>query len=180
MKAPSTAELSCPCQLAGVPRGLHSRQSRPGPPAASRGSKRARPTLAGRRSSTTSAARLPQPLPSSAKAVFGTTPNGFAVALTGHPATTAEFFPLDQNQIVNAAPQPVRAVDGGLEISLKKDENFRTPLAQLNGVLLLGDGTAYEIHAPPGVATGGRGGAPAAACSKCCALLLLPFWAASF
>ncbi len=38
----------------------------------------------------------------------------------------------------------------GLEISLKKDENFRTQLAQLNGVLLLGDGTAYEIHAPPG------------------------------
>jgi DsbC/DsbD-like thiol-disulfide interchange protein/cytochrome c biogenesis protein CcdA len=104
---------------------------------------------------------LPQPLPPSAKAIFGTTPTGFAVALTGHPAATAEFFPLDQNQILNAAPQPVRKVDGGLEISLKKDENFRTPLAQLNGVLLLGDGTAYEIHAPPGSlpasATGGAG-----------------------
>ena len=93
---------------------------------------------------------LPQPLPPTAKAIFGTTPTGFAVALTGHPAATAQFFPLDQNQILNAAPQPVRKVDGGVEISLKKDENFRTPLAQLNGVLLLGDGTAYEIHAPPG------------------------------
>src|SRR5580700_3707024 len=64
-------------------------------------------------------ARLPQPLPSSAKAVFGSTPGGFALALTGHPATNAEFFPLEQSQIVNAAPQPVQAVDGGVEISLK-------------------------------------------------------------
>jgi thiol:disulfide interchange protein/DsbC/DsbD-like thiol-disulfide interchange protein len=105
--------------------------------------------------------RLPQPLPSSAKAVFGTTPSGFALALTGHPATSAEFFPLDQSQIENAAPQPVNPVDGGLEISLKKDENFRTQLAQLNGVLVLGDGTAYEIHAPPGVLPAAAGsGAP--------------------
>src|SRR6202451_4601192 len=93
---------------------------------------------------------LPQPLPSSAKAVFGTTPGGFALALTGHPATNAEFFPLEDSQIVNAAPQPVQAVDGGVQVSLKQDENFHAQPAQLNGVLLLGDGTAYEIHAPPG------------------------------
>jgi DsbC/DsbD-like thiol-disulfide interchange protein/cytochrome c biogenesis protein CcdA len=116
---------------------------------------------------------LPQPLPPSAKAIFGTTPTGFAVALTGHPAATAQFFPLDQNQILNAAPQPVRKVDGGLEISLKKDENFRTPLAQLNGVLLLGDGTAYEIHAPPG-------SLPATAVGSAGMLKLLRFTAFAF
>jgi thiol:disulfide interchange protein len=93
---------------------------------------------------------LPQPLPSSSKAVFATDANGFALALTGHPETAAEFFPLDQSQIVNAAPQPVRGVNNGIVISLKKDENFRAQLAQLNGVLLLGDGSAYEIHAPSG------------------------------
>jgi thiol:disulfide interchange protein DsbD len=94
--------------------------------------------------------RLPRPLPSSSQAVFGTTPSGFALAVTGHPTASAEFFPLEQSQIANAAPQPVSDVEGGIEISLKRDENFRTKLAQLNGVLLLGDGTAYEIHAPPG------------------------------
>jgi thiol:disulfide interchange protein len=93
---------------------------------------------------------MPQPLPSSAHAVFAPAPGGFALALTGHSAVNAEFFPLDQNQILNAAPQPVRALNNGISISLKKDENFRTPLAQLNGVLLLADGTAYEIHAGPG------------------------------
>jgi thiol:disulfide interchange protein DsbD len=101
---------------------------------------------------------LPQPLPSSAKAVFATDPNGFALAVTGHPATAAQFFPLDQTQIVNAAPQPVRGVNNGIVISLKKDENFRAQLAQLNGVLLLGDGTAYEIHAPPGALPAGGAG----------------------
>jgi thiol:disulfide interchange protein len=104
---------------------------------------------------------LPQPLPSSSKAVFGTTPGGFALAVTGHPVTNAEFFPLDQSQIVNAAPQPVRAVNGGVEISLKRDENFRTQLTQLNGVVLLGDGTAYEIHAPAGALPEAAGGASA-------------------
>jgi thiol:disulfide interchange protein len=102
---------------------------------------------------------LPQALPSSAKAVFAADPNSFSLALTGHPATTAEFFPLDQSQIVNAAPQAVRTVDNGIIVSLKKDENFRTQLAQLNGVLLLGDGTAYVIHAPPGpLPAGAEGG----------------------
>jgi thiol:disulfide interchange protein len=104
---------------------------------------------------------LPQPLPSSSKAVFAADQNTFSLALTGHAATTAEFFPLDQTQIVNAAPQPVRAVKDGIIISLKKDENFRAQLAQLNGVLLLGEGTAYTIHAPPGPLPGGAGGATA-------------------
>ncbi len=98
--------------------------------------------------------RLPKPLPSAAKAVFGTTPDGFDLALTGHPSAGAEFFPLDQNQLLNAAPQPVRTVDNGLAISLKRDVNFRTPLAQLNGVLVLADGAAYEIHAAPGSVPG--------------------------
>jgi thiol:disulfide interchange protein len=94
--------------------------------------------------------RLPRPLPSSSHAVFGATQTGFDLALTGHPTANAEFFPLDQSQIANAAAQPVRAVDGGIEISLKRDENFRAQLTQLNGVVVLSDGTAYEIHAPPG------------------------------
>jgi thiol:disulfide interchange protein len=105
---------------------------------------------------------LPQPLPSSDKAVFATTPTGFALALTGRSATNAEFFPLDQSQIENAAPQAVQAVKGGIQISLKRDVNFRDQLLKLNGVLLLGDGTAYEIHAAPGPLPAAAGGASSA------------------
>ena len=118
---------------------------------------------------------LPQPLPSSAKAVFGTTPGGFALALTGHPATNAEFFPLDDSQIVNAAPQPVQGVDGGIEISLKRDVNFHDQLAKLNGVLLLGDGTAYEIHASPGPLPAAAAGASSAGFLKLVRFLSLAF-----
>ncbi len=118
---------------------------------------------------------LPQPLPSSAKAVFGTTPSGFALALTGHPATSAQFFPLDESQIANAAPQPVQSVEGGVEISLKRDVNFKTQLAQLNGVVLLGDGTAYEIHAVPGPLPAAAVGASSAGFLKLLRFLSLAF-----
>jgi thiol:disulfide interchange protein len=117
--------------------------------------------------------RLPKPLPASAKAVFGNTPDGFALALTGQSTTGAQFFPLDQNQIANASPQPVSKVDNGVEISLKKDESFKTPLSQLDGVLVLADGTAYEIHAAPGAL-------PAAAATGASALKLLRFIALAF
>jgi thiol:disulfide interchange protein len=119
--------------------------------------------------------RLPQPLPSSSRIVFASTPSGFALALTGHPTATAEFFPLEQNQIQNAAPQPVEAVDGGIKISLKKDENFRTPLTQLNGVLLLADGTAYEIHAAPGSLPAAVAAVPATGILKLLRFISLAF-----
>jgi thiol:disulfide interchange protein len=102
---------------------------------------------------------MPQPLPASSRAVFSTTSDGFNLSLQGHPATNAQFFPFDQNEIVNAAPQPVHAGKGGVEISLKKDENFHGQLERLNGVLLLGDGTAYEVHAPVGTLSAAAGGA---------------------
>ena len=110
--------------------------------------------------------RLPKPLPSSAKAVFAATPGGFDLALTGEPSANAQFFPLDQEQIVNAAPQPVNQIDNGVEVSLKKDENLHTPLAQLNGLLLLADGTAYEVHATPGALPAASGGVATTASLK--------------
>jgi thiol:disulfide interchange protein len=117
--------------------------------------------------------RLPQPLPPSAKAVFAPTPTGFALALTGHPAAGAQFFPLDQNQLQNAAPQPITKVQGGLELALAKDDTLHTPLSQLSGVLVLPDGTAYEIHAP-------RGALPAAAVTGTDPAKFLRFLALAF
>ena len=69
--------------------------------------------------------RIPQPLPSGSQAIFAATPAAFTLALKGQPASGAEFFPLDESQIKNAAPQPVHGVNNGLEISLARDENFK-------------------------------------------------------
>jgi thiol:disulfide interchange protein len=119
--------------------------------------------------------RLPKQLPSSAKAVFAATPGGFDLALTGEPSASAQFFPLDQNQILNAAPQPVTRVDNGVEVSIKKDESLHTPLAQLNGLLLLADGTAYEVHAAPGALPAAAGVASAGAGLKLLRFIALAF-----
>ena len=115
---------------------------------------RARSILTGRRSLTVSSAACPsrsRPLPNPFSRPLPVA-SLWRSRATMLPAPSSSRW--RKTQIQNAAPQPVRSVDGGIEISLKKDENFRTQLAQLNGVLLLGDGTAYEIHAPPGAVAG--------------------------
>jgi thiol:disulfide interchange protein len=95
-------------------------------------------------------ARLPQPLPSSSHAVFASTPKELTLAVQGQPSTSAQFFPLEQNQIDNPAPQIVRSVPGGIEIALQKDPNLQSIPQRLSGVLVLADGKAYEVHAAPG------------------------------
>jgi thiol:disulfide interchange protein len=95
--------------------------------------------------------KLPQPLPSGDQAKFVRTADGFTLAvLTGSKETSAQFFPLDQSVIANAAPQPVKMLRNGIELGLKKDENLPQAPGELHGVLVMGNGTAYEIHATPG------------------------------
>ena len=55
---------------------------------------------------------------------------------------------------------------GGSRFRWPGDENFKAQLAQLNGVLVLGDGTAYEIHAPPGALPAAGAGVSAAGLLK--------------
>jgi thiol:disulfide interchange protein DsbD len=94
---------------------------------------------------------LPQPLPAGYNAKFQTTPAGFKLVVqTGRSERSAEFFPFDQNIIANAAPQPATFQGNGVEISLTKDENLTTAPKELHGLLVLGDGRAYEINAAPG------------------------------
>ncbi len=94
---------------------------------------------------------LPQPLPSNDTAKFESTPKGFTLAVeTGSRIRSAAFFPFDQNILANAAPQSVQSRPNGLEISLAKDENLRTAPKQLHGLLVLGNGQAFEVHATPG------------------------------
>jgi thiol:disulfide interchange protein len=65
-------------------------------------------------------------------------------------ASSAQFFPLDETIIANAAPQPAQAIPNGVQLTLTKDDNLQAPPQKLNGLLELPDGTAYEIHATPG------------------------------
>ncbi|WP_158751848.1 protein-disulfide reductase DsbD [Acidobacterium sp. S8] len=94
---------------------------------------------------------LPQQLSAGMLAKFTPTATGFDLTvLTGRSESTAQFFPFDQNQLANAAPQPVKPLSNGIQISLKKDENLQKPPDQLHGLIVLSDGEALEIHATPG------------------------------
>jgi thiol:disulfide interchange protein DsbD len=96
-------------------------------------------------------AQLPKPLPSSASATFSSATKDFLLNVEGTKASSAQFFPLDETVIANAAPQPATATSNGIQLTLTKDENLRAPPQKLNGLLELADGTAFEIHATPGI-----------------------------
>lgn len=92
-----------------------------------------------------------QKLPQGARPVFQPTQTGFRLALaTGKKESRAEFFPADQNILDNPAPQKLEATPTGFILDLKKDASLTAPPTQLNGVLELSGGRAYEITALPG------------------------------
>ena len=94
---------------------------------------------------------LPQPLPSGDQAKFESTAKGMTLAvITGKREESAQFFPFDQNILANAAPQTVKPLKNGVQISLIKDDNLTTAPKELHGLLVLSDGRAYEFHATPG------------------------------
>ncbi len=94
--------------------------------------------------------KLPRPLPASDSAIFHTTPKGFVLDLaTGSRLTSAQFFPLDDTVVANAAPQPAQPQPNGVTLTLTKDENLQGTPHQLNGVVELPSGAAYVVHAAP-------------------------------
>jgi hypothetical protein len=60
----------------------------------------------------------------------------------------AVFFPLDADQIDNAAAQQVQPLPDGVQVVVKKDENLRGQPAQIRGLVELGGGRAYDMNAP--------------------------------
>ena len=68
---------------------------------------------------------------------------------TGMRETEAVFFPLDRDQIDNAAPQVVAPGErGGLHITLKKSDALEQAISVLKGVVVFGPERAFEIAAP--------------------------------
>jgi thiol:disulfide interchange protein len=101
-------------------------------------------------------AKIPKALPAEDSAHFQTTPQGFMLGIdTGTKQASAQFFPLDETVIANAAPQPARPLSHGVELTLAKDENLQGKPQTLNGVIELADGSAYIIHATPGATASG-------------------------
>ncbi len=96
-------------------------------------------------------AQVPKPLPAGDQAVYEATAKGFQLALTtGSREASAAYFPYDASVIANAAPEVATPTPTGLQLALTKDENLGAAPKELHGLVVLGDGRAYEVHAVPG------------------------------
>lgn len=98
------------------------------------------------------AARLPQPLPLSDRAIFAPVSQGFALQVaSGRREMEAAFFPLEQGVLDNPAPQTVTPTADGALLLLKKDAGLSINPTSLNGVLELSGGRSYVVDAKPGM-----------------------------
>lgn len=93
--------------------------------------------------------RIPQPAPAQWRARARALKSEFVLSLeTGQPIAQAEFFPLQPQQIENAAPQTASALPRGVRLRLKKSGQLLMPIANLKGVIVLPSGKSYVIDAP--------------------------------
>jgi DsbC/DsbD-like thiol-disulfide interchange protein len=91
----------------------------------------------------------PKPWPAGWKAQVSDSGGSFQLSLnTGTSESKATFFPLEEDQVDNAAPQSVMPAPRGVQIKLKKSDQLLKPIAVLKGVVVLGPGRAYEVTAP--------------------------------
>ncbi|MBB5328207.1 protein-disulfide reductase DsbD family protein [Tunturiibacter gelidoferens] len=92
---------------------------------------------------------IPKPLPPDAKLTVTGGKTDFVLNFTtGGRETNAEFYPADQDQIANAAPQQIEPTSDGVRLRVRRSEDLKTLPAQLHGVLKLSDNEAYDVTAP--------------------------------
>jgi DsbC/DsbD-like thiol-disulfide interchange protein len=92
--------------------------------------------------------QLPKPIPQGWKVSAISAGDEFRFRLRiGKVAASPQFFPLEPEQIENAAPQTTSAVPGGLDLHLKKSNHLLKPISRIKGVIVLA-GTAYLVDVP--------------------------------
>jgi DsbC/DsbD-like thiol-disulfide interchange protein len=97
----------------------------------------------------TARSKLPRPVPRDWKISVISTQEEFLLQLKNPELKGApQFFPLEPEQIDNAATQPRTSIPGGVRLHLKKSTHLLKPIARLKGVIVFGHGKAYVIDAP--------------------------------
>jgi thiol:disulfide interchange protein DsbD len=93
-------------------------------------------------------ADLPRTAPPSWKATANLDEHRFVLNVdTGKRETGATFFPLEPNQIENAAPQKASPFSRGIRIELQKSDQLLKSIPHLTGLLVLASGQGYLIEA---------------------------------
>jgi thiol:disulfide interchange protein len=92
---------------------------------------------------------LPKPLPADAKLTVTGGKTEFVLTLiTGKHETDAEFYPFDQDQIVNNVEQQIESLPDGIRLRVPRSEDLKTLPAELHGLIKLSDTVAYDVTAP--------------------------------
>ncbi len=107
---------------------------------------------------------IPKPAPSDVKfTVMGGKTDFVLTLITGHKEANAEFYPFDQDQIANAAPQIVELLPNGVRLRVKRAEDLTKLPAQFHGVFKLSVTQAYDVTASvtPGEVATAAGTKPA-------------------
>lgn len=94
-------------------------------------------------------ALIPRPPPARVKfSVMGGKSDLVLTLITGHKETSAEFYPFDQGQIINAAPQSVEPLPDGVRLRVERSPDLAKLPAQLHGLVKLSATQAYDVTAP--------------------------------
>jgi thiol:disulfide interchange protein DsbD len=92
--------------------------------------------------------RAPKPFPSAWRVAAISEKDRFVLTVHGSDVAKASFFPLETDQIDNAAPQALAAIPGGVRLTLKKSDRLLKTPATLAGVLEVSPDEAYDVLAP--------------------------------
>lgn len=93
--------------------------------------------------------RLPKPAPANWKVSGHAEKDSFVIDIqAGQSISQGYFFPLNESQIENSAPQIAASRPSGLRLTLRKSGELTKPLANLKGVLELPGGEAYLVDIP--------------------------------
>jgi thiol:disulfide interchange protein DsbD len=99
--------------------------------------------------------RLPQPAPPNWRISAISVGDEFVLSLRGGKLMAApQFFPLEPEQIENAAAQNATTIPGGWRLHLKKSKHLLKLISRLKGVIIVGSGKAYVIDALVSQASG--------------------------
>jgi len=94
-------------------------------------------------------ARVPREAPASWKAGAASDGDSFIVSVeTGQREQNGVFFPLEESQINDSAPQRITPLDRGLRFTLRKSNQLVRLPASLRGVVRFADGRAFVVTAP--------------------------------
>jgi DsbC/DsbD-like thiol-disulfide interchange protein len=93
--------------------------------------------------------RLPKPAPANWKLSGHKEKDSFVIDIqAGQPIPQGYFFPLNESQIENSAPQIAASLPTGLRLTLRKSGELTIPVGILKGVLELPGGEAYLLNVP--------------------------------